>query len=174
VANAKFVFIYHQSKLVTRAFKAQLAAVFDEYKLKLESCCLFLPRLNFDDFLSLNLASNVLLDTPGWSGGKTSLEGISCGLPVVTLPGEFMRGRHAYAMLKMMGINDTVAEDIDEYIDIAVRLGIDERFYWKNREKIRSRSDRLFEDYSVPAALAAFFKNTVKDLQTRSLEKRSN
>jgi predicted O-linked N-acetylglucosamine transferase (SPINDLY family) len=158
VSNAKFVFISHQSRSVTADFKKRLGAAFSKYHLQSNSYCLFLPRLNLEDFLSLNLASNVLLDTPDWSGGKTSLEGIRCGLPVVTLPGKYMRGRHAYAMLRMMGIKDTIAENIEQYIDIAVRLGIDDRFYLRNREQIRDNSDRLFDDYSVPAALETFFK----------------
>ena len=70
VANTKFVFISHQSESVTRDFKARLGDKFAKYKLTLESYCLIVPRLNFDDFLCLNLVSNVLLDTPDWSGAQ--------------------------------------------------------------------------------------------------------
>ncbi|UCF92984.1 MAG: tetratricopeptide repeat protein [Desulfobacterales bacterium] len=87
VQNAKFVFISHQSAAVTQAFKRRLTTAFESYRLNFEFYGLFMPRLHWEDYLSLNLVSNVLLDTPGWSGGKTTLEGISCGLPVVTLPG---------------------------------------------------------------------------------------
>jgi predicted O-linked N-acetylglucosamine transferase (SPINDLY family) len=118
--------------------------------------------LNFADYLSLNLAGDVLLDTPVWSGGKTSLEGLSCGLPLVTLPGDFMRGRHAFAMLKMIGIEDTIAQDVDHYVDIAVRLGTDPDFYREMRKEISNRSYRLFDDLSVPRALEKFFIHVVQ------------
>jgi predicted O-linked N-acetylglucosamine transferase (SPINDLY family) len=166
VHTARFIFISHQTETVTRKFKERLSRAFDRYHLKFNFFCQIIPRLNFSEFLSLNLASNVLLDTPSWSGGKTSIEGLSCGLPVITLPGEFMRGRHAYAMLKMMGVEDTVAKDIDHYVDLAVRLGTDQDFYVQTRKKINSSSHRLFDDASVPGALEDFFIKTVKEAQT--------
>ena len=165
VTKAKFVFISHQSQCVTKRFKARLKAEFSKYELNMELYCRFLPRLDLEDFLSLNLASDVLLDTPGWSGGKTSIEAIGCGLPVVTLPGEFMRGRHAYAMLKMIEATDTIATNLDDYVDIAIRLGIDKGFCRNIKAKISARADRLFHDHCVPEALEVFFQKAVKELQ---------
>ncbi len=164
VANAKFVFISHQSEFVTKKFRARLRAGFKKIKLNMESYCHFLPRLNLEDFLSLNLAGDVLLDTPSWSGGKTSIEAIGCGLPVVTVPGEFMRGRHAYAMLKMIGVYDTIAKNIDDYVDIAIRLGKDKDFYKNLKAKMKTRAERLFDDHSVPDALEVFFQKAVMNL----------
>ena len=46
-------------------------------------------------------------------------------LPVVTLPGEFMRRRHAFAILTMMDVTETIAGSLDDYISLAVRLGTD-------------------------------------------------
>jgi len=164
--NARFVFISHQTEAVTRKFQNRLRRAFSKYNLDFTAFCKILPKQNFEDYLSLNLAGDVLLDTPGWSGGKTSIEGLSCRLPLVTLPGEFMRGRHAYAMLKMMDVQETIAEDIDIYVDIAVRLGADQEFYRQTRKKIRTLNHRLFNDGSVPKALEEFFANTVREAQT--------
>ena len=36
-----------------------------------------------------------------------------------------MRGRHSAAILRMMGVTETVATTIDEYVAIAARLGQD-------------------------------------------------
>ena len=44
-------------------------------------------------------------------------------LPIVTMAGEFMRGRHGAAILTMMGVTDTVTASIDDYVATAVRLG---------------------------------------------------
>jgi predicted O-linked N-acetylglucosamine transferase (SPINDLY family) len=166
VPKAKFIFISHQTESVTQRFRERLGWAFEKYHLCFSNFCRILPRLNLNEFLSLNLSSNVLLDTLDWSGGKTSIEGLSCGLPLVTLPGEFMRGRHAYAMLKMMGIRDTIAQDIDHYVEIAARLGIDPILYRQIRSKVEKNGHRLFDDHSVPAALEEFIVNTVKDAQT--------
>lgn len=40
----------------------------------------------------------------------------------MTWPGRMMRGRHSLAILRLMGIADTVAGSADEYVEIAVRL----------------------------------------------------
>ena len=40
-----------------------------------------------DDFLRINRACDVMLDTLRWSGGNTSLDALAGGLPIVTLPG---------------------------------------------------------------------------------------
>ena len=52
-----------------------------------------LPSVAHDDYLAINMLCDVMLDTLHWSGGNTSLDAIACNLPLVTLPGEFMRGR---------------------------------------------------------------------------------
>ena len=53
----------------------------------------FLPRLSGADFIRAQALADVVLDTPGFSGGKTSLEGFSMGQPVVAMPSRYLRGR---------------------------------------------------------------------------------
>jgi predicted O-linked N-acetylglucosamine transferase (SPINDLY family) len=79
----------------------------------------------------LNLLCDVYLDSFGFSGGNTTLDAIACNLPIVTCPGEFMRGRLSYAMLTRLGLSETIAQDEAEYIDIAVRLGLEP--VWRDR-----------------------------------------
>ena len=43
---------------------------------------------------------DVYLDSPRWSGGNTTLEAMAVGLPIVTLPGPLMRGRHTAGILR--------------------------------------------------------------------------
>jgi predicted O-linked N-acetylglucosamine transferase (SPINDLY family) len=161
VPNARFVFISNPSKYVTRDFKDRLATAFDSKGLRFETFCLVQPRLNPDDFLSLNLMSNVLLDTISWSGGQTTLEAISCGLPVVTSPTQFMRGRHAFAMLRLMELEETIASNQNEYTAIAVKLAREHAFYAQVKEKILNNRHRIFEDLSATRALETFFEDAV-------------
>src|SRR5262249_14112563 len=58
-----------------------------------------MPR---SDFLELLACSDVMLDPFPFGGGHSSYEALSLGLPVVTLPGEFLRGRLTYAMYRQM------------------------------------------------------------------------
>jgi protein O-GlcNAc transferase len=162
VPNAQFVFLYNPSPKVTQQFKDRLSKAFQAHQLNFSEFCLFQPRLYFEDFLSLNLASDVLLDTPGWSGGKTTIEGISCGLPVVTYPGNLMRLRHTYAMLIMMGVTETIAENEKDYIEIASSLGRDKELYLELKRKMKDNQDKLFNDRTLIRALENFFRTTLQ------------
>jgi predicted O-linked N-acetylglucosamine transferase (SPINDLY family) len=161
VARARFVFIGHSDPCVTERFKNRLRKAFAEVDLSADHFCRFMPRLTYEKFLSLNMAADVLLDTMDWSGGKTTLEAIACGLPVITLPGRFMRGRHAYAMLRIMEIPDTIAGSVQGYCSIAVRLAEDADFLQRMRATVRERRDRLFHDRRFMEALESFFVTTV-------------
>jgi predicted O-linked N-acetylglucosamine transferase (SPINDLY family) len=161
VPNASFVFICNQSKFATQLFRKRLNIAFERHNLNADEFCLFSKRLNFGYFLSLILASDVLLDTFAWSGGKTTIEAIDCGLPVVTHPGRFMRGRHAFAMLTMMETADTVAKDQSEYCEIAVRLAMDRRFYTHVKEQITTRRDKLYNDQIFITELENFYRSLV-------------
>jgi len=161
VPGGQFVFIANAGVEVSRKFRNRLARAFEEHGLKLEKYCLFLPRMNHDDFMSLNLASDVLLDTLGWSGGHTTLEGISCGLPVVTLPGQFMRGRHAFAMLKMMGITESIARDEKDYVEIAARLAVDRSRYLELKQRMQANQYRLYNDVTCIRMLEKFYRSVI-------------
>jgi predicted O-linked N-acetylglucosamine transferase (SPINDLY family) len=160
VPDALFVFLAHGEKQVTDLFAKRLAGAFASHNLTAR--CIFLPRLNHADFLSLNMAADVLLDTLEWSGGKTSLEAIACDLPVVTLPGSFMRGRHTYAFLTRMGLRQTIAGDKDDYIRIAARLGADPEWRAQVKNLIKSRKHLLFNDTRVNEALEAFYADVCR------------
>ncbi|CAM9713019.1 unnamed protein product, partial [Hapterophycus canaliculatus] len=72
--------------------------------------------------------ATAVLDTFPYGGCLTVLESLSNGVPVVTLPAEFVRGRFALAIYLQMGYTDLVADDLQDYISLAVRLGTDEDF----------------------------------------------
>lgn len=169
VPNAKFVFIANESQTVNRQFQKRLSRAFDPFQLDCEKYCVFQPRLGRGDYFSLNLAADVMLDTPGWSGGNTTLEAIGCNLPVVTLPGEFMRGRHSYAMLNILTLDELIAENEDRYIQVAIRLAQDQEFYRRIKERLNLNKNRLFNDHNAVQALEEFFKQqvllSVKDSQ---------
>ncbi|MEQ9621981.1 tetratricopeptide repeat protein [Coleofasciculus chthonoplastes] len=163
VPQAQFAFLSHPSDSITQQFLQRLKKAFAGFGLDSEDYCVTLSRLNQNDYLSLNLVSDVFLDTLGWSGGNTTLEAIACNLPVVTCPGEFMRGRHSYGILRMLGVTDTIANDEAEYIDIAVRLGLDPQWRKSIVAQIVANHDRLYDDKTCVEALEAFYERVVED-----------
>ncbi len=165
VPHACFVFISNPSSLATHRFVQRLRRSFKKFDLDADQFCQFVPQLNFNDFLSLNLSADVLLDTFDWSGGKTTLEALSCGLPVVTCPGKYMRGRHAYAMLKRIGLPDTIATDHTAYGRIAVRLALDADFYARVKQKLEAGIYKLYKDHDFINHLELFYQSVVRDDQ---------
>ena len=163
VPNAKFVFIKRSgSETITEIFKQRLDRIFSEYNLDYTSFCSFLPGLKHSDYLNVVSLSDIFLDTIGFSGGFTSLDAIACGLPIVTLPTELMRGRQSYGMLNIIGVSETIAENEKEYIDIAVKLGKDKIFQETIRKNIIARRNLLFDDKSCIVALEDFYQSVIK------------
>jgi len=161
VPKAQFVFIARPNDDIAAKFYQRLQVTFAEFGLNIDDHCVILPQIQESDYLNLNVVSDIGLDTLTWSGGNTTLEAIACNLPVVTYPGEFMRGRHSYGILKMLGVTDTIATSETEYIDIAVRLGNDPQWRQNIVEKIKANHSNLYDDLECVRALEEFYQRVV-------------
>ncbi len=115
-----------------------------------------LPQCGHDDYLRVNRVCDAMLDTLHWSGGNTSLDAIACGLPLVTLPGRFMRGRQSAGMLRLMGVEELIARDAGHYVDLATRLAGDAAWRAACSARIVAGKALLFDRGEPTAALAAF------------------
>jgi protein O-GlcNAc transferase len=61
------------------------------------------------------------------------------GVPVITVLGERVPGRLAASFLTTLGLTDLIANDADEYLEIAVRLAADRARLVRERETLRER-----------------------------------
>ena len=156
--TALFVFVESGMPAWTRTFQARIEASFRERGLAPEKHILFLPKMKLPKFLEMLSHCDVMLDTLDWSGGQTSYDALACGLPIVTLPGTLMRGRQTYGMLRQIGIDDTIATDIDDYVRIAVRLGRDPASREGIVQRIRENRHLLFGNSGPVQSLEAFYR----------------
>jgi len=117
----------------------------------------FIRFLPFDRFMQLLRSADVVLDTPHFNGMNSSLQAFAVGSPVVTWPGKLQRGRHTQAMYRKMDIDDCIAADPGQYVDIAVRIGTDRVYAAGLRARIGSRNHVLFEDRRVVEEYERFF-----------------
>ena len=121
----------------------------------------WLPWLPLDDFLSLLIAADVVLDPLRFSGTNTSYQAFAFNKPVVTLPGEFLRGRTTYVSYRRMDVDDCIARDVDDYVDIAVRLGTDPDWRRAVETRIAAAHDTLFEHPEAIEAFSGFLDDAI-------------
>jgi len=156
--NCQFTFIqFPGAARITAQFKERLARAFAAHGLNAADHCVFLPRLEPQKFVAAIGACDAVLDSIGWSGCNSVLESLVHDLPIVTLAGPLMRGRHAAAILTMMDVQDTVTASIDGYVTAAVRLARDAAYRSAIRSKIARNKYRLYRDRAPIAALEDFF-----------------
>ncbi|MBT5240792.1 MAG: tetratricopeptide repeat protein [Rhodospirillaceae bacterium] len=129
-----------------------------------------LPRVRSRDFTALLASADVLLDIPHWSGGKTSLESLITGTPIVHWPGAFMRGRHTLAFYKRMDVMDCVVDSADAYVETAYRLVHDQVFRTSVRERIRERAPLLFNDRSAITEISDVFEKLIVESRQDTTE----
>jgi protein O-GlcNAc transferase len=164
VDDCQFLFISSsKSALVTEQFRSRLSQAFARFGLDIAKYVILLPHLDTRQYYSINVLSDIYLDSIGWSGCNTTLEAIACNLPVVTLPGKFMRGRHSTAILAMMGLTETIAASLDSYIEIGVRLANDSEWRKCISGKIADNKHRIYRDVECITALEEFLERAVKE-----------
>jgi predicted O-linked N-acetylglucosamine transferase (SPINDLY family) len=162
VPNAKILFFNaYESDAITDIFRERLAKEFQSHQLNFDNYCLFSPRLAYEKYINILLLADVFLDTLGWSGGITTFDVIACGLPMVTMPGELMRGRQTYGMLKTMEIEEMIIYSEIDYIQLAVKLGNDRQFQQRMRQQICKQRHKLYYDQSCIEALEKFYCDVV-------------
>jgi predicted O-linked N-acetylglucosamine transferase (SPINDLY family) len=113
----------------------------------------WIPTLDRGRFFGLMQHATGLLDTLGFSGFNTALQGLECGLPVVAFEGEFMRGRLASGPLRQLGLGELVAGSSAEFVDIALRLVEDDAWRLRMKQEIAQRRTALFDDRGAVRAL---------------------
>jgi predicted O-linked N-acetylglucosamine transferase (SPINDLY family) len=117
----------------------------------------FRSRLPYAQFCSLMQQADALLDPWPFGGGTTSYAAAAIGAPIVTWPHRFIGGRAAFATYQQMGILDTVATGLDDYVAKALRLAQDKAWHASLSERIRAGSDRFFDNLQTVRDLENFF-----------------
>jgi CRISPR-associated protein Csy1 len=151
VPNARLVFYEGRDRALTAKFKARVSRA----GIAADRIVMLAQRPHAD-FLAVNAACDVMLDTLRWSGGNTSLDAIASGLPIVTLPGRFMRGRQSAGMLQLMDMPGLVAKDEDDYVQKVKAIANDGAYRSELSRAVAERRERIFDDAAPVAALGEF------------------
>jgi predicted O-linked N-acetylglucosamine transferase (SPINDLY family) len=157
VPHCQFLFIaFAKSETTTARFAERLGRAFARRGLDAAAHCVFVPSMEQARFHASVRACDIVLDSIGWSGGKSTLDMLSDSPVIVTLEGELMRARHTAAILRRMGMTETITHSIDGYVAAAVRLAGDAELRESLRAKVAAVRGWLFGDLSPIVALEAF------------------
>ena len=162
VPNAQFVFVAWNDAL-KNDFQKRLNSAFSAAGVPISDHIVFVPTVDEISYWNLNVLCDIFLDNIEWSGCNSTFEAVACKLPVVTLPGRFMRGRHSYAILTQLGVTDTIARDKSNYVEIAANLALDRE--WRERvvERMVAGYPALYSDKSSVLALENFYQQIVRE-----------
>jgi predicted O-linked N-acetylglucosamine transferase (SPINDLY family) len=83
--------------------------------------------------------ADLMLDTRIYNGGATTSNALWAGVPVITHIGNHFVSRMSSSSLTAIGLSELIAQSMDEYEDIAVRLA-------KNPVELSALKERLWKN----------------------------
>jgi predicted O-linked N-acetylglucosamine transferase (SPINDLY family) len=114
----------------------------------------FIPRVTSYSIERLLKHATVVLQPFPFDGSKTATDALSAGVPVVTLPQRFLKGRLTTTFLLSMFLHDIyedssvytccIASSIDDYVTKVLRLGTDEEYRNRLSTAILLRKDMIY------------------------------
>jgi predicted O-linked N-acetylglucosamine transferase (SPINDLY family) len=119
------------------------------------------PRQSHQGFLAMVNMADVMLDPIHFGGGSTTIQALSFGTPVVTLPSDYLRGRISHACYKEMGVDTLIATDRDDYCTRALELGRNRERREAIRVELREKSQVLFSNERVVGEFEQFLEQAV-------------
>jgi len=118
----------------------------------------FLPWLSQPDFLSLMAQVDVIMDSLRLGAGNLAFQAFWMDTPLVTLPSEFLRCRIGTGLYQLMGLDDGIAHDQQDYIEKALKIATQPAYRQDLRQRIRARKQILFNNPIYTQEMAAWFR----------------
>jgi len=162
IPKCKFWFIGTKNEFIAGKFKKRISLACKQNGLSLDDFFVFYPQSSYQNYLNLINESDIILDSLDWSGLNTSLEAISLNKPIITLPSNFMRGRHTYAILKILKLDELICNSKKNYINLAAKLSENSDFRVNIVKKIKENKKLIFGNNKTIKFLEDFFDSLIK------------
>lgn len=121
------------------------------------------PRQQGDRFRHLVANMDVMLDPLHFGGGNTFYEALAQGVPTVTWPGNFLRGRLITGFYKLLGLSDgLIAQGVEDFAPMAAALAKDPILRAKICLPLFARAGEFYRDQAAVRELEVFFEAAVK------------
>jgi predicted O-linked N-acetylglucosamine transferase (SPINDLY family) len=158
--DARIVLVEDKTEYQTRQLKQR----WSRYAPHALSKSIFLARISREKFLGLLDTIDLLLDPIYFGSGNTFYEAMAFGTPIVTYTGETLSGRvvsGGYSQMKVL--NPPVANSIDAYVELCVKLGSDRAMLKKLKTELRmAAQNHLFYDEKIAEEFGVFFCASVE------------
>jgi predicted O-linked N-acetylglucosamine transferase (SPINDLY family) len=122
-----------------------------------------LPPVSHADLVAGIACATLVLDTPHFSGGSTSLDAIAAATPVVAFKGNRLRANQTTAMLQLAGAAELIAADADDYLGIVGRLLADPIERGRLSDALRAGGVAIFNGTSATDGFQDFLSSVVPD-----------
>ena len=162
LGRGRLVFFLSRRPAMSRQVEQRMRQAFGKAGVDYDRTVAWVPTLNRGRFYGLMRRSTAMLDTLGFSGFNTAVQGLECDLPVVAFEGAFMRGRLASGPLRHLGLDELVARTPEAFAEIALRLVEDEPWRAHLEREIAQRRHALFFDQAPVRALEEALFEAVK------------
>ena len=143
-SNAILTFIDRQPVLTAR-YLVRLRKVLLAHGLLFERIEV-LPACAYAEFMQQLADADLVLDSPWFSGGVSSIDTLSAGTPILSWKNPFARGRQTSGMLQILGLNELVAANKEDFVAKALAIMSNPELQVRLRQQIKENLPRLFAD----------------------------
>ncbi|MBM86577.1 MAG: hypothetical protein CMM47_11210 [Rhodospirillaceae bacterium] len=122
---------------------------------------IWLDRMSRPKYYTLLMLSDVMLDTPYFSGGNTTVQSLALGVPTVTYASPHVRGRVTIGWARVLDCMDLVAGTAADYARIAVGCATDSAFRGSVQKRMLVNRGALFQRPDVVREYASFLESAL-------------
>ena len=125
---------------------------------------IFTGRIAGEDHLTRMAFIDLFLDTYPYNAHTTASEAIRMGVPVLTIMGQSFASRVASSLLKNVGLEELIVNNIDDYVKIALKIAGDRKKLQdlKNHLNKPDNTKKLFDSKNFTKDLEEIYKNVIK------------
>ncbi len=157
--QAQVVFIGDKHSSITSQIKSR----FENSLGLLANRVCFLENMTEEKYWALLRKTDLVLDTPhSGLGVSDSFEILSNGIPIVTMPSKYPKGRIVNSIYRQMELISCVVDNNEEYIDLAVTLATNPAKKKLIQNQLKDKSSRLMKDSEAIAQMTDFFNKSLQ------------
>lgn len=104
--------------------------------------------------------ADLFLDTLPYNAHTTASDALRAGVPLLTCPGQSFQGRVSASLLTALGLPELIAEDMEQYEEMAVALATDPPALARTERKLSANiaGNTLFDPVQAARKLEAAFE----------------